>query len=190
MVSIQYYSFCTQFTVSLLNLLSLSISLLNLLTSFYSFLSNTQKYSLYTHFLQFTPYKTHILLTLLITHFLRFWSSAPHLESQSPVFLKSALHINIANLALAGDDGLVPQSSSGRVQSLDSNYTTDVLRSVHTVLIYSTPQLYTRSTLKHWSLNIELRAFSCYVWAVRQMSERSVSVQTMTNFVFNIFITS
>ena len=60
--------------------------------------------------------------------FCRFWSSAPHLECQSPVFLKSALHINIANLALAGDDGLVPQSSSGRVHSLDSNYTTDVLR--------------------------------------------------------------
>ena len=48
------------------------------------------------------------------------------------MFLKSALHINIANLALAGDDGLVPQSSSGRVHSLDSNYTTDVLRSVVT----------------------------------------------------------
>ena len=157
MVSIQYYSFCTQFTVSLLNLLSLSISLLNLLTSFYSFLSNTQKYSLYTHFLQFTPYKTHILLTLLITHFLRFWSSAPHLESQSPVFLKSALHINIANLALAGDDGLVPQSSSGRVHSLDSNYTTDVLRSVH-CKVHSTHVQYTidmlRSTVKQWSLNI------------------------------------
>ena len=67
-----------------------------------------------------------ILLILLAID--RFWSSAPHLESQSPVFLKSALHINIANLALAGDDGLVPQSSSGRVHSLDSNYTTDVLR--------------------------------------------------------------
>ena len=51
------------------------------------------------------------------------------------MFLKSALHINIANLALAGDDGLVPQSSSGRVHSLDSNYTTDVLRSVVTKYI-------------------------------------------------------
>jgi len=59
-----------------------------------------------------------------------FWSSAPHLESANPVFLKSALHINCANLALAGDDGLVPQSASGRVHSLDSNYTTDVLRYV------------------------------------------------------------
>ena len=58
----------------------------------------------------------------------RFWSAAPHLESNTPVFLKSALHINCANLALGGDDGLVPQSSSGRVHSLDSNYTTDVLR--------------------------------------------------------------
>ena len=46
------------------------------------------------------------------------------------MFLKSALHINCANLALAGDDGLVPQSASGRVHSLDSNYTTDVLRYV------------------------------------------------------------
>ena len=63
-------------------------------------------------------------------YFLRFWSSAPHLETTRPVFLKSALHINCANLALAGDDGLVPQSASGRVHSLDSNYTTDVLRSV------------------------------------------------------------
>ena len=58
----------------------------------------------------------------------RFWSSAPHLETTNPVFLKSALHINIGNLSLAGDDGLVPQSASGRVHSLDSNYTTDVLR--------------------------------------------------------------
>ena len=63
-------------------------------------------------------------------YFPRFWSSAPHLETTRPVFLKSALHINCANLALAGDDGLVPQSASGRVHSLDSNYTTDVLRSV------------------------------------------------------------
>jgi len=46
------------------------------------------------------------------------------------VFLKSALHINIANLAHGGEDGLVPQSASGRVHSLDSNYTTDVLRYV------------------------------------------------------------
>ena len=50
------------------------------------------------------------------------------MECSNPVFLKSALHINCANLALAGDDGLVPQSASGRVHSLDSNYTTDVLR--------------------------------------------------------------
>jgi len=59
-----------------------------------------------------------------------FWASAPHLENVCPVFLKSALHINIANLAHGGDDGLVPQSASGRVHSLDSNYTTDVLRYV------------------------------------------------------------
>ena len=65
---------------------------------------------------------------MLTVCYIRFWSSAPHLESNTPVFLKSALHINCANLALGGDDGLVPQSSSGRVHSLDSNYTTDVLR--------------------------------------------------------------
>ena len=68
--------------------------------------------------------------TTIISPCVRFWSSAPHLETTRPVFLKSALHINCANLALAGDDGLVPQSASGRVHSLDSNYTTDVLRSV------------------------------------------------------------
>ena len=68
------------------------------------------------------------IVEMLTIDYFRFWSSAPHLESNTPVFLKSALHINCANLALAGDDGLVPQSSSGRVHSLDSNYTTDVLR--------------------------------------------------------------
>jgi hypothetical protein len=59
----------------------------------------------------------------------RFWSSAPHLEHVCPVFLRAALHINIANLAHGGDDGFPPQAAtSGRVHSLDSNYTTDVLR--------------------------------------------------------------
>ena len=57
-----------------------------------------------------------------------FWSSAPHLENVCPVFLKSSLHINISNLAHGGDDGFTPQSASCRVHSLDSNYTTDVLR--------------------------------------------------------------
>ena len=87
----------------------------------------------------------------------RFWSSAPHLESQSQVFLKSALHINIANLALVGDDGLVTQSSSGCVHSLDSNYTTDKLRSVHSKedskrMQYTIDML--RSTVKQWSLDV------------------------------------
>jgi mediator of RNA polymerase II transcription subunit 13 len=58
-----------------------------------------------------------------------FWASAPHLESVCPVFLKSALHINIANLAHGGDDGLGPGPGQSR-HSLDSNYTTDVLRYV------------------------------------------------------------
>lgn len=59
-----------------------------------------------------------------------FWAGAPHLENACPAFLKSALHINIANLAHGGDDGILTQTSSGRVHSLDSNYTTDVLRYV------------------------------------------------------------
>jgi len=58
-----------------------------------------------------------------------FWASAPHLESVCPVFLKSALHINIGNLGLAGEDGLGPGPTQTR-HSLDSNYTTDVLRYV------------------------------------------------------------
>ena len=57
-----------------------------------------------------------------------FWASCPHLEQTSPVFLKSALHINVATLMHGGDDGFAPNSSSGRVHSLDSNYTADVLR--------------------------------------------------------------
>merc|ERR1712062_449085 len=59
-----------------------------------------------------------------------FWASCPHLEKTSPVFLKSALHINVASLMHGGDDGFAPNSSSGRVHSLDSNYTADVLRYV------------------------------------------------------------
>lgn len=57
-----------------------------------------------------------------------FWASCPHLEHTSPVFLKSALHINVASLNHGGDDGFPPQSASGRVHSLDSTYTADVLR--------------------------------------------------------------
>ena len=90
------------------------------------------------------------------------------------MFLKSALHINIANLALVGDDGLVTQSSSGCVHSLDSNYTTDKLRSVHSKedskrMQYTIDML--RSTVKQWSLNIEgffLLRLSCQtdVWSL------------------------
>ena len=57
-----------------------------------------------------------------------FWASCPHMENSSPVFLKSALHINAASLIHGGDDGFAPQSASGRGHSLDSNYTADVLR--------------------------------------------------------------
>lgn len=46
------------------------------------------------------------------------------------MFLKSALHINVASLMTSGEDGFDPRASSGRVHSLDSNYTADVLRYV------------------------------------------------------------
>ena len=54
-----------------------------------------------------------------------FWSSCPHLEHVCPVFLKAALHIKVAS---GGEDGFTHQSTSGRQHSLDSNYTSDVLR--------------------------------------------------------------
>ena len=57
-----------------------------------------------------------------------FWSSCPHLENVCPVFLKAALHVNVASIQLGGDDGFTPQTASGRVHSLDSTYTADVLR--------------------------------------------------------------
>eukprot|EP00095_Tigriopus_kingsejongensis_P006785 maker-scaffold794_size96255-snap-gene-0.18 protein:Tk06785 transcript:maker-scaffold794_size96255-snap-gene-0.18-mRNA-1 annotation:"thyroid hormone receptor-associated" len=60
-----------------------------------------------------------------------FWSSCPHLENVCPVFLRSALHINQANIQQGGDDAFASNSASaGRVHSLDSSYTTDVLRYV------------------------------------------------------------
>ena len=60
-----------------------------------------------------------------------FWSSCPHLEQVCPVFLKSALHINVASVQHGGDDAFgTTQSSSGRLHSLDSTYTADVLRLV------------------------------------------------------------
>ena len=54
-----------------------------------------------------------------------FWSSCPHLEHVCPVFLKAALHVKVASGA---EDGFTHQSASGRQHSLDSNYTSDVLR--------------------------------------------------------------
>ncbi len=59
-----------------------------------------------------------------------FWSACPHLEHTCPVFLRSALHINQASLAAGGDDFGAPSSAaqSNRLHSLDSSYTTDVLR--------------------------------------------------------------
>ena len=56
-----------------------------------------------------------------------FWSACPHLEHVCPVFLRSALHINQASVLHGGDDGFGP-AASGKVHSLDSSYTTDVLR--------------------------------------------------------------
>ena len=60
-----------------------------------------------------------------------FWSSCPHLENVCPVFLRSALHINTPLIPHGGDDGFTPSSASGRVHSLDSSFTTDVLRYVN-----------------------------------------------------------
>ena len=54
-----------------------------------------------------------------------FWSSCPHLEHVCPVFLKAALHVKVASGA---EDGFTHQSASGRQHSLDSTYTSDVLR--------------------------------------------------------------
>ena len=54
-----------------------------------------------------------------------FWSSCPHLEHVCPVFLKAALHVKVASGA---EDGFTHQSASGKQHSLDSTYTSDVLR--------------------------------------------------------------
>ena len=54
-----------------------------------------------------------------------FWSSCPHLEHVCPVFLKAALHVKVASGA---EDGFSHQSASGKQHSLDSTYTSDVLR--------------------------------------------------------------
>ena len=60
-----------------------------------------------------------------------FWSSCPHLENVCPVFLKSALHLNQNNLLQGGDDHFSSGAGgAGRDHSLDSTYTTDVLRYV------------------------------------------------------------
>jgi hypothetical protein len=73
------------------------------------------------------------------------------------VFLRAALHLNIANLAAGGDDGFPPQAAtSGRVHSLDSNYTTDVLRSVAglTLLIPAKKDPWTKELKRHKTLNV------------------------------------
>ena len=60
-----------------------------------------------------------------------FWSSCPPgAEGICPVFLKSALHINVSSLGQGGDEFSTGASSSGRQHSLDSSYTADVLRYV------------------------------------------------------------
>ena len=83
-----------------------------------------------------------------------FWAAAPHLESVCPVFLKSALHINIANLAHGGDDGLGPGPGQSR-HSLDSNYTTDVLRSDSWILYeHNITAMFEDNTLKNSKFNL------------------------------------
>ena len=54
-----------------------------------------------------------------------FWSSCPHLEHVCPVFLKAALHVKVASGA---EDSFTHPSASGKQHSLDSTYTSDVLR--------------------------------------------------------------
>lgn len=57
-----------------------------------------------------------------------FWSSCPHLENVSPVFLRTALHLHCSNIQLNTDeDSLNPQASSTG-HALDSPLTADVLR--------------------------------------------------------------
>ncbi|XP_054167934.1 mediator of RNA polymerase II transcription subunit 13-like [Oppia nitens] len=57
-----------------------------------------------------------------------FWSSCPHMEASCPVFLKSALLIHTPSVQQNSDDLL--HTNVRNYHSLDSNLTTDVLRSV------------------------------------------------------------
>ncbi|XP_035228921.1 mediator of RNA polymerase II transcription subunit 13-like [Stegodyphus dumicola] len=60
-----------------------------------------------------------------------FWSSCPHLEDKSPVFLKSALLIHLPFVQQNSDDLLHHNSQQqSTCHPLDSNYTSDVLRFV------------------------------------------------------------
>ncbi|XP_015914163.1 mediator of RNA polymerase II transcription subunit 13 isoform X2 [Parasteatoda tepidariorum] len=60
-----------------------------------------------------------------------FWSSCPQLQNTSPIFLKSALLINIPFIQQSNDDLLHNNPQQQTIcHPLDSNYTTDVLRYV------------------------------------------------------------
>lgn len=59
-----------------------------------------------------------------------FWSSCPHLENVSPVFLKTALHLHSSSIQQCTDDILQQNQSSGPDHPLNSQLTADVLRYV------------------------------------------------------------
>ena len=59
-----------------------------------------------------------------------FWSTSPHLRNSCPVFLKSALHINVASVQLSDDILHSGVGQTKKSHQLDSNLTTDVLRYV------------------------------------------------------------
>ena len=56
-----------------------------------------------------------------------FWSACPHLEGSCPVFLKSALHLHSPGITQSEE---FVHNTNNKVHSLDSSYTTDVLRCV------------------------------------------------------------
>lgn len=58
-----------------------------------------------------------------------FWTACPHLEGACPAFLKNALHLHSTAIQQNSEE-LLQQQSSVAGHPLDSQYTTDVLRSV------------------------------------------------------------
>lgn len=61
-----------------------------------------------------------------------FWTACPHLEGACPAFLKNALHLHSTAIQQNSEE-LLQQQSSVAGHPLDSQYTTDVLRSEATI---------------------------------------------------------